>query len=126
MCQMMGRARNSSDLGLVLHRKKGFEALCVYWFNGVVGDDNGTIRAGSTFVGPLTSRRPDVRARCYGFGPKTSSTDMILMGPRFNARMPGSITFTSPTTTTAKRPGVMYFWATRCTSAAVTAWMRRT
>ena len=37
--------------------------------------------------------------------------------------MPGSIVFRSPTTTTANLSGWMYFCATRCTSAAVTAWM---
>ena len=50
-------------------------------------------------------------------------TVIFLIGPRFSVRMPGSITLESPTTTTAKRSGAMYFCATRWTSAAVTAWM---
>ena len=39
--------------------------------------------------------------------PTASSTDMTRTGPRFSARMPGSITLRSPTTTTAKRFGWM-------------------
>src|SRR5262249_2676018 len=62
-------------------------------------------------------------ATSYGFGPNTSSIVITLMGARLRARTGPSIAFRSPTTATANRAGRMYFWATRCTSAAVTAWM---
>ncbi len=45
----------------------------------------------------------DIRAH----GPTASSTDITRTGPRFSARMPGSMTLRSPTTTTAKRFGWM-------------------
>ena len=50
----------------------------------------------------------------YGLGPNTSSIVITFTGPRFSPRMPGSIVFRSPTTTTANLPGWMYFCATRC------------
>jgi hypothetical protein len=57
--------------------------------------------------------------RDQGFaGANTSSTVIVLIGPRSSARMRGSIVFTSPTTTTANLAGSMYWRATRWTSAA--------
>src|SRR5262245_45323298 len=44
---------------------------------------------------------------CSAHCPTASSTDITRTGPRFSARMPGSITLRSPTTTTAKRFGWM-------------------
>src|SRR5262249_25760244 len=71
-------------------------------------------------------RRRDCRPRRVGYftvgaGPNTSSTVMILIGPRLSALIPGSIAARSPAITTANFPGRMYFCATRWTSAAVTA-----
>src|SRR5262245_60598716 len=53
--------------------------------------------------------------------PSASST---LIGPTARASMPGRVFDTSPTITTARLSGVMYFFATRVTSSGVTSAMR--
>src|SRR5436190_3629263 len=75
----------------------------------------GTSRRSSFAIETTGGGRPQ------GLGPNTSSTLITLTVPRLSALTPGSIVFRSPTTTTANLPGATYFWATRWTSAAVTA-----
>src|SRR5688572_4769272 len=69
--------------------------------------------------------RPPLRAVGVGVGEQlvephgcghgsASSTVITRTGPSLSARMPGSIVFRSPTTTTAKRDGWMYFAAAFC------------